>query len=223
MNCLAGPTTGCKRMLATSCLEPLSLNVINSVNTIFPIKGMNMNCPKCNRKVPGNKKTCLYCGESLSRQLLSKNHSAMSNINGFHVQSKTVEKIDLSDLPADIKAKVEDAFRKGQKSVTIQDESRILKYPFDGTADKRIELSIDDTLSLLAGIRDSYEQSNIKTAEYEQMVLDIIQNYLASINDGEKINFVVNGILDSDFMSFLNDGMLKKLRGSIIESVSNKI
>jgi hypothetical protein len=55
------------------------------------------------------------------------------------------------------------------------------------------------------------------------MVLDIIQNCLASIDDSDKINFVVNGILDSDFMSFLNDRMLKKLRGPIIESVSNKI
>jgi hypothetical protein len=84
-------------------------------------------------------------------------------------------------------------------------------------------LSINDALSLLTGIRDSYEQSNIKTPEYEQMVLDIIQNYLASVDDSEKINFVVNEILDSDFMSFLNEEMLKKLRGFIIESVSNKI
>ena len=67
------------------------------------------------------------------------------------------------------------------------------------------------------------KQGNIKTTEYEQMVLDIIQNCLASIDDSDKINFVVNGILDSDFMSFLNDRMLKKLRGPIIESVSNKI
>lgn len=197
--------------------------IISSVNKTFPTNGMKMNCPKCNRKIPGNRKTCLYCGESLRRQLLSKNHSATSNINGFHVHSETVEKIDLSDLPANIKAEVEDAFRKGQQSVTIQDESKIVKYPLDGTADKRIELSIDDALSLLTGIRDSYKQSDIKTAEYEQMVLDIIQDYLASIDDSEKINFVVNGILDSDFMSFINDGMLKKLRGSIIASVSNKI
>lgn len=182
-----------------------------------------MNCPKCNRKVPDNRKTCLYCGESLKQQLLSKSHSAISNINGLYVQSETVEKIDLSDLPANIKTEVEDAFRKGQKSVTIQDESRIVKHPLDGTTDRQIELSIDDALSLLTGIRDSYEQSNIKTPEYEQMVLDIIQNYLASVDDSEKINFVVNGILDSDFMSFLNDRMLKKLRGFVIESVSNKI
>ena len=112
---------------------------------------------------------------------------------------------------------------KGQKSVTIKDESRIVKYSLDGTADKQIELSIDDALSLLIGIRDSYKQSNIKTAEYEKMVLNIIQNCIASIDDSDKINFVVNGILDSGFMSFLNDRMLKKLRGSIIESVSNKI
>ena len=182
-----------------------------------------MNCPKCNRKVPDNRKTCMYCGEYLKRQLLSKNHSAMSNINGLHVHRERVEKIDLSDLPANIKAEVEDAFRKGKKSVTIHDESRIVKYPLDGTADKQIELSIDDALSLLTGIRDSYEQSNINTAEYEQMVLDILQNYLASIDDSDKINFVVNGILDSDLTSFLNDRMLKKLRGFIIESVSNKI
>jgi hypothetical protein len=43
----------------------------------------------------------------------------MSNINGLHVLRETVEKIDLSDLPASIKAKVEDAFRNGKKSVTI--------------------------------------------------------------------------------------------------------
>jgi len=184
---------------------------------------MNMNCPKCNRKVSDNRKTCLYCGEPLKRQPLSKKHSVITNINGLHIHSETVEKINFSDLPANIKAEVEDAFRKGQKSVTIQDESRIVKYPLDGTTDRQIELSIDDALSLLTGIRKSYEQSNIKTPEYEQMVLDIIQNYLASIDDSEKINFVVNGILDSDFMSFLNDGMLKKLRGSIIDSVSNKI
>lgn len=193
------------------------------INTIFPIKGMNMNCPKCNRRVSGNRKTCLYCGHPLRRQLLSKNNSAMSISNGFHVQSGTIEKIDLSDLPASIKDKVQDAFRKGQKAVTIKDESRAVNYTLHGTTDKRIELSIDDALSLLAGIRDSYKQKKIKTAEYEQMVLAIIQNYLTSIDDSEKISFVVNGILDSDFMLYLSDKMLKKLRGSIIEIVSNKI
>ena len=182
-----------------------------------------MNCPKCNRKVSGNRETCLYCGESLGRQPVSKSNSTMLNIKGGYVQSETVEKIDLSDLPANIKAKVEEAFRRGQKAVTIKDERSIVKYTLDGTVDKENELSIEDALSFLAGIRDSYNQRGIKTAEYEQMVLDIIQNYLAPIDDREKINFVVNGILESDFMSYLSDEMLKKLRCTIIESVSNKI
>jgi hypothetical protein len=147
----------------------------------------------------------------------------MSNGNGLYLQSEEVEKVDFSDLPANIKAKVEDAFRRGQKEVNIQDQSRIVEYLSDETVDKQIELSIDDALSLLTGIRDTYKQRRIKHAEYEQMVLDVIQNYLASIDDREKINFVVNGILDSEFMSYLSDVMLKKLRGSIIGSVSNKI
>lgn len=202
---------------------PVTRTVINKETSLLPIKGMDMNCPKCNRKVSGNRKKCLYCGEPLDQQALSRKIFTKSNTNGFYVQSEKVEILDSTVLPAHIKDKVKDAFRKGQKAVTIKDESRIVNYPLDGMVAKRIELSIDDALSLLAGIRDSYEQRKLKTAEYEQLVLNIIQNYLASIDDSEKINFVVNGVLGSDFMSYLSDGMLKRLRGYIIESVSNKI
>lgn len=147
----------------------------------------------------------------------------MSNGNGFCVvQNEKIEIVDPADLPGNIRAQVEDAFRSGQKEVTIQDESRVVEYPSYGTIDNRSGLSIKNALSILAGIKDSYKQRRIKPAEYEKMVLGVIQDYLAPIDDSQKIHFVVNGILDSEFMSYLSDGMLHKLRGSIIESVSKR-
>ena len=118
---------------------------------------------------------------------------------------------------------LEDAFLGKQNEITIQDEGRIVEYSSEGTIDKQSVISIDNALSLLARIRDSYRQGGIKPAEYEKMVLKIMQNYLSQIDDSQKINFVVNGIRDSEFMSYLSDGILNKLRGSIIESVSNKL
>ena len=181
-----------------------------------------MNCKKCNRKVSVNRKKCLYCGELLDKQPQSKKNSTMSTGNGFYVESEKVDIIDPLDLAGNKRPKVEDAFPIEQNGITIQDESRIVDYPFNGTVDKQNELSIDIALSLLAGIRDSYKQGGIKPSVYEKMVLEVLQDYTASIDDSQKINFVVNGILDSEFMSYLNDGMLNKLRGSIIESTGNK-
>lgn len=146
----------------------------------------------------------------------------MSSGNVFYVQSEKEEIMDLADLPENIRAKVEDAFRRGQKKVIIQNESSVIENPSDISADNRSGLSIEKTLSILSKIKDSYRQSRIKPAEYENMVLEVIQDYLAPIDDDQKIRFVVNGILDSEFMSFLNDEILNKLRGSVIGSVSNK-
>ena len=130
--------------------------------------------------------------------------------------------MDIFDFPKNIRARVEDVLRRKQNEITIQDEGRIVEYSSEGAVDKQSVISIDNALSLLARIRDSYRQGGIKPAEYEKMVLKIMQNYLSQIDDSQKINFVVNGIRDSEFMSYLSDGILNKLRGSIIESISNK-
>ncbi|NNF98558.1 MAG: hypothetical protein HKM93_04215 [Desulfobacteraceae bacterium] len=153
---------------------------------------------------------------------MAKKTFTISGGDAFYVQSKKVEMAELDNLPGNIREKFEDAFRSGQKEVTIRDEINVVESFSDGSIDNRSELSIEKTLSILEGIKDSYKLKQIKPAEYEKMILGVIEDYLAAIDHNQKIHFVVNGILDSEFKSYLSNRMLNKLRGSIIESVNNK-
>ena len=182
-----------------------------------------MNCPKCNRKVSGNRKTCLYCGETIDQQPVPKKTFSMSNGNIFYIKSEKTGVIDFADIPENIRTEVENAVREGKNKVTIQDEIRVIEHISNGKSDDRIALSKENTLSLLSGIKDSYEQGQMTIEEYEKMVLEFIKDFLAPIDDSEKIRFVVNGIKSSEFMAYLNDDMLLKLRRYIIDSAGNKL
>ena len=181
-----------------------------------------MNCPKCNRKISGDRKTCLYCGESICQQPIFKKTFSTSNGNIFYVQSEKTQVMDFADIPEKIRTVVENAIHEGEKQITIQDESRVFEYTSNGKSDNQMPLSMGNTLSLLSGIKASYEQGQIMIDEYEKMVLEFIKDFLASIDDSDKIRFVVNGIKNSELMVYLNDDMLLKLRRYIIDSVSNK-
>ena len=131
--------------------------------------------------------------------------------------------MDIFDFPKNIRARVEDVLRRKQNEITIQNEGGIIEYSSDDTVDKQSVISIDKALSLLERIKDSYEQGHMEPAEYEKMVLKIMQDYLIQFEGRQKVNFVVNTILDSEFMLYLNKTVLNKLRLSTIESVNNNL
>ena len=182
-----------------------------------------MNCQKCNRKVPANRKTCLYCGESIDQQPVAKKTFTISNGNISLVQSEMTRIMDFADIPENIRTEVESALRKEQKIVTIQDESRVSEHLSNGKIDNRMQISLENTLTLLSEILDSYKQNRITAKEYDKMVLEFIEDFLTPFDDSEKIRFVVNGIKNSKFMTYLSDDILLKLRRNIIGSVSNKL
>jgi len=182
-----------------------------------------MNCPKCNRKISGGRMSCLYCGSSLSQNPASKTSVVISSGDEFYVQSEEleqkVEQIDISELPADLRGKVADAIKSGQKTITIKDDIKIINYPTNGAPNYQNELPLDKALTMLQGLKRSHQKKLIGAAQYKQMVLDIIQKHLAGLDDRSKIQFVVNDIQKSEFIEYLSDGMLNALRGEVIKSI----
>lgn len=183
-----------------------------------------MNCPKCNRKIPDGRMSCMYCGASLSRNPVSNTSVVLSSDDGFYVQreelEQKVEQVDISELPADLRAKVAEAIKSGQKTVIIKDDIKISDSPANGAPDYRNELPLDKALAVLQGIKRSHQKQHIGAAQYKQMVVDIIQQHLGGLDDRSKIQFVVNDIQKSEFINYLSDDMLNALRGEVIKTIS---
>ena len=131
-------------------------------NTLFLIKGMDMNCQKCKTEGLWEQENMPILWRTSGSTASSKKISTMPNGNGYNIQGEKVDIMDPLAFLGNKRSKVEESFLREQNEITIQDDSRIVDYPFNGTADKQSVLSIDNALSLLAGIRDSYKQRRIK-------------------------------------------------------------
>lgn len=88
--------------------------------------------------------------------------------------------------------------------------------------DTQAEMSLERALTLLAGIRDSFNNSQIKSAEYDKLVLDILKDYISPMDDKTKINFAADGIRDSVLHEYINENIHNDLKSYVIEYMANK-
>ena len=54
------------------------------------------------------------------------------------------------------------------------------------------------------------------------MVADIIKDYISTLADNIKLDFVVNRITDSELSDYLNEKILNELRAFVISTVSDE-
>jgi len=130
--------------------------------------------------------------------------------------------VELTDLPDHIRRKVEDGIRKGHGEVIVHEERTSVLSPGGGIKEEQGALSLDKVLMLLAKMRDSFDSGQLEYPVYEGMITAIIKDFISTLADDIKIDFVVNQISESGLSDYINDDMLKELRAFALSSVSDQ-
>ena len=126
----------------------------------------------------------------------------------------------LKDLPEHLRHKIEDAIHKGDGQVISKEERTIVHSPPENAPEENNILSLEKVLTLLSGMKVSFSSGHMELGVFQRMVVDIIKDYISPLADSIQLEFVVNGILDSELYDYLNDKMLNDLRAYVISSIS---
>ena len=181
-----------------------------------------MQCLKCGHKFSDQRKICMYCGAQLGDHDSSQIHYNVSEERNVVISDEQNKEVKLKDLPEHLRHKVEDALRKGDDEVIVKEERTTVQQPLASAYEERNALSYEKILTLLSKMRDSLNNGHIEYRVYERMVADFIKDYISTLADNIKLDFVVNKIKDSELSDYLNDEMLNDLRGFVLSSISDK-
>ena len=180
-----------------------------------------MRCLKCGHEYSGGKKNCIYCGASLEGEASREINYITSQKNNIFISEKQHKEVKFNDLPENIRHKIEDSFRKGKKDVVIKEE-RAVSQPTSATAKQERAWSFEKVLALLSGIKNSFKKGRMDYDVYERMVSDVMKEYLSTLDDNIKIDFVLNEIKTSEIYDYLDDGIIKDLKTFVLSAVSHK-
>ena len=76
--------------------------------------------------------------------------------------------------------------------------------------------SFEKVLTILDKMTDSYNDGQIEYSAYKQLVVKIVKDYISTLDDNVKINFIVNETKDSRLSKYLDDEMIKSLTAFVI-------
>ena len=174
-----------------------------------------MECPKCGRQISAKKEKCMYCGASASgRSPSTINHKVSKNgnmiISDVHDEAET-----LQDLPDQVRSKIEDALREGKNEVLIKEESPIVH---DAEQEVPVVASLERVLTLLSKMKDTLEDGKIDSSAYDRMALDMIRDYISTLPEDLRLNFVVHEITQSELFGYINEDILRDLRAFVLSS-----
>lgn len=181
-----------------------------------------MQCPKCGRKVAGKRETCMYCGAFLIDKPSTLQNIHVVNDHNVYISTDEQQEVKLENLPEKLRHKVEEAVRKGDHAGTVIEERSIVRPASGGQLGEHAAISLKKTLRLLSQMQDSFHKGKIEISIYERMATDIVKDYISSLDDSIKVNFVANGITDSELLVYLTDEMLNNIRAFVISSVADK-
>ena len=181
-----------------------------------------MHCLKCGRKFSDKKKICIYCGASLDGQASPQANYLVTKDSNIFISEEQNNSVKLQNLPKHVRYKVEDDFRNGNDGAIVKEERTIVQPHLENTNEQRGAISLEKILTLLSKMKDSFNSGHLENSVYERMVLDIMKDFISTLDDDIKLNFVVNQIMDSELADYLNEEWLNNLRAFVISSLTDK-
>ena len=173
-------------------------------------------------RVLKQKRICIYCGAPLDGQAPRQTNYIVNEVSNIFISDKQNKKVKLKELPEQVQRHVEEAISKGNDEVVVKEESTIVQLPLANADEEPNALSIEKVSIMLSKMENSLNGGHLEHSVYERMVADIIKDYISTLADNIKLDFVVNRITDSELSDYLNEKILKDLRAFIISSVSDK-
>jgi hypothetical protein len=183
--------------------------------------GVTVRCLKCGREYAGQKKNCIYCGASLEGDVSQEINDITDKEGMIYISETQNKEVSLKDLPEHARHKLEDAIRKGKKDVVVKEERTVIQA-HSTDAKEEPALSLEKVLTLLSEMKNSYNKGHFEYNIYERMVFDIMKDFIYTLDDDIKIEFVVNDINNSEISDYLNDKIIKDLRTCFIASTTDK-
>ena len=180
----------------------------------------NIKCSKCGRQLPPKGHTCLYCGAAHNEPSSSNLTHQVGKEGAFIVSETQVGADKLKDLPEHIQNKFNDAFRKGNKDVIIDEQRTIVTAQSANEKNVQIPVSMEKVVALLSKLKDSFEESNIEYSHYQRFVSNTIKDYITTLPEDMRLNFVIKDIANSTLSDFIDEEMLKDLRALVLSSAS---
>lgn len=181
-----------------------------------------MKCLKCGREFSSKKEVCIYCGASLDGQASLQSNYIVNEVSNIFISDDQNTEVNLKDLPETVRYQVEDAIRKGNDKVIVKEESTIVQLPLASADEEPKALSFENVLIMLSKMGNSLNDGHLEHSVYEKIVTDILKDYISTLADNIKLDFVVNRITDSEVSDYLNEKILKDLRAFVISSISEK-
>lgn len=181
-----------------------------------------MKCPKCNRSIADDKKICIYCGESIDGKIKT---NPITDVNKTFTQiKKATNKSKINAIPDTMEFSTKDISGKHPSDAILHNGPKDIEIPLDddGWIENQAEMTLERASNILIGIKDSFQSSHINSKDYDKLVLEVIKDYITPMDDKEKINFVANGIEESELSEYINDDIRKELKSFVIDYVANK-
>ena len=178
-----------------------------------------LKCTECGRQLSAKGHTCLYCGASHNERS-SSNLTHKAGKEGTLIVSDTQVGADkLTDLPEHIQNKIKSAFRKGNNGI-INEQRTIVTHQLEREQDKQMPVSMEKIVALLSKMRESFEEGTIEYSHYQRFVSNTVKDYIATLPENMRLNFVIKDIESSALADFIDDDILKDLRASVLSSAS---
>jgi hypothetical protein len=183
--------------------------------------GVTVRCLKCGHENFGKKRDCIYCGASLEGETSREISYIVDKKSSIFISDKQKNEVNFNELPEKVRRKIEDAVSKGKNEVIVKKETSVFQ-PHPTSAKQEHALSFEKVLALLSEMKNSFSEGRIEYDVYERMASDIVKDYISTLDDHIKVDFVINEIKNSEIYDYLDDKMIKDLKTFVISSVSDK-
>ena len=83
-------------------------------------------------------------------------------------------------------------------------------------------LSLNKIIAVIAKMKSLLDAGRFEQALYERMTLDLVRDYLSTMDDSKQLIFVSYEIENSELSPYVTPEMLEKLRHFVMDSIANR-